>query len=126
MRHSLSYGLVALVAWLLLAGPALVAVPLDASVSVGDGHNMTLRPGEDHASTWPLKVQNVEALTVKLMAVSGEQAKACATFTHSWPKNKLGEGEILLLYKRQTDAQIIPSLGFHAGAGAGKFEGSVV
>src|SRR5437763_15508057 len=110
MRHPLSWGLVPLAAWFLLAGPAPVAVALEASVSVGNGHSMTLDPDEDYASTWPLKVQNVEALTVTLVALSGEQAKTCAAFTHSWPKNKPGEGEILPLYKRQTDELIIPSL----------------
>src|SRR5262245_50485105 len=127
MRHSNTCGLVALVAWFFFAGLAPVAVALEASVSLGKGHSMKLQPDGDHASTWPLKIQNVEAVTIKLVAVSGEQAKTCPTITHSWPKNKPGEGEILLLYKRQTDEQIIPSLGFDAGGeGAGKFKGGVV
>ena len=122
MGRSISCGCLALMAWFLVAGPAPVAMALEASVSVGTGHFMTLQPDGDHASTWPLKIGNVEALTVKLVAVFGDQAKKCSTITHSWPKNKTDEAEIVLLYKRQTKEQIIPSLGFHAGAGAGKSE----
>jgi hypothetical protein len=60
----------------------------------------------------------------------GKQAKICATFTQSWKtrsKDKPSEGgEILLLYKRRTNEQIIPSLGFNSRSGAGKYQGSVV
>jgi len=130
MRHSLSCGLVALVAWLLFAGPLPVGVAAEASLSVEDGYRMTLMPDGDDASTWLLKGQRVRELQLGLVVLSGKQAKTCATFTQSWKtksKDKPSEGgEILLLYKRQTDEQIIPSLGFNSRSGAGKYQGSVV
>jgi hypothetical protein len=121
---------VALVAWFLFAGPAPVAVAAEASLSVEEEYSMTLMPDGDDASTWLLKRQGVREVTVGLVALSGEQSKTCATITQSWKtgsKDKPSDGgEILLLYKRQTDEQIIPSLGFNSRSGAGKFEGRVV
>jgi hypothetical protein len=121
---------VALVAWFLFAGSVPVAVAAEASLSVEQGFSMTLMPAGDDASTWLLKRQGVREVTMRLVALSGEQAQTCATITQSWktgPKDKpSAAGEILLLFKRQTDAQIIPSLGFNSRSGAGKFEGSVV
>jgi hypothetical protein len=121
---------VASVAWFLLAGPAAVAVAAEASLSVEEGYRITLRPDQDDASTWLLKRQGVREVTVGLVALSGEQTKTCATITHSWKtgsKDKPRDGgELLLLYKRQADEQLIPSLGFTSRSGAGKFEGSGV
>jgi hypothetical protein len=79
-----------------------------------------------------LKAQEVGKVTVRLIAVSGQKAKTCATCTQGWksePKDKDREvGEILLLYKHQSDEQIIPSLGFEVRnrVGAGTSEGRVV
>ena len=130
MRRSRSGGLVASVAWFLLAGPAAVAVAAEASLSVEEGYRITLRPDQDDASTWLLKRQGVREVTVGLVALSGEQAKTCATITHSWKTGSQDKpsdgGELLLLYKRQADEQLIPSLGFSSRSGVGKFEGSGV
>jgi hypothetical protein len=114
----------ALVAGFLFAGPETGAAAAKPSLSLGGSNGITLAPGGDSARTFRLKGQGVAKLTVRLVVVSGEQAKTCATCTYGWklePKDKPGElGEILLLYKHQRDEQIIPSLGFDAPrAGAG-------
>jgi hypothetical protein len=118
---------VTLVAWFLLAGPAPVAVTTEASLLVEDGYSMTLMPDGDDASTWLLKRQGVREITVRLVALSGRQAKTCATIKHSWAKDKpIEDAQIVMVNKRQADGQTVPSLGIGAPGGAGSFDGSVV
>ena len=126
MRNSLSCGLVALVAWFLLAGPTPGAVAGEASLSVKEGLSVNLVPDGDTGSVLVLKHQGVPKITLELVALSGAQAKTCATITHGWKKGTSEEGQIVLVYKRQTAEHIIPSLGFNSPAGAGGEGGSVV
>jgi hypothetical protein len=127
MRYSLACGLVSLVPLFLFTGAAPVAVAAEASLSVKDGYGVTLNPGGDDASTFVLKGQGIREVTLEVVALSGERATTCATITHSWAKDKAGEeGQILLVYKRQADDQIVPFLGFGVRRGAGSFGGRVV
>jgi hypothetical protein len=126
MRDSLFCGLVAWVAWFLFAGPVPGAGAAESSLAVKEWRSAALLPGGDDAHTWQLKLQGDSEVMVRLVALSGEQAKTCATATRSWKtaaKDKPSEGgEILLLYKRQPDEQIVPALGFIAQGGEGKGE----
>jgi hypothetical protein len=129
MHHSFS-GLVGLVAWFLFASPEPVAAAAEPSLSVLTSNSVKLIPSSHDASILRLKHQDVRELTVRLVAVSGEQAQTCATFSGNWkpgPKDKPGNaGEFLLLYQLQRDEQIIPSLGVDAQGAGGKVEGKVV